>query len=140
MARLTCDQILQGSLPAGLGFISGPLSAQLENLTRELTVQAVSSNAFRGFWAAANRRAHPIVIEAIKSKGKLNVDVGGLVSLDLVEVTEDITDLLGTSGIALPGALPKRSPRARWHFWIRARSPGPEGSSLPWMACTGCCR
>ncbi len=81
---------------------------QLENLTRKLTVQAVSSSAFRGFWAAANRRVHPILMEAIKSKGKVDLTADGLVSLDLVEVTNNVTDLLGTSGIAsrlLPEAL-----------------------------------
>jgi hypothetical protein len=104
---LDVDQILSGSLPPALGFISGSLGAQLENLTRKLTEQAVSSGAFRGFWAAANRRVHPILLKAIKSKGKLNLTTDGLVSLDLVEVTRNITDLLTTSGIALPEVLPE---------------------------------
>ena len=104
---LDVDQILQGTLPPALGFISGSLSAQLENLTSKLTQQAVSSGAFRGFWAAANRRVHPILLKAIESKGRLNLTADGLVSLDLVEVTKNITDLLTSSGIALPAVLPQ---------------------------------
>jgi hypothetical protein len=104
---LDVDQILLGTLPAELGFISGPIGAQLEKLTRKLTEQAVSSSAFRRFWAAANRKVHPILIDAVNSKGKLSVDVGGVVNLDLVEVTKNVTDLLSASGIALPGLLPE---------------------------------
>jgi hypothetical protein len=104
---LDVNQILQGSLPPGLDFISGPLGAQLENLTRKLTEQAVASSAFRGFWAAANRRVHPILIKAIKSKGRLTLGADGLVSLDLVEVTKSITDLLAASGVALPDVFPE---------------------------------
>jgi len=95
-------------IPGELGSITGQLGArQLEDLTRELTLQAVSSSAFRGFWAAANRRVHPILLEAIRNKGDVDLTAGGLVSLDLVEVTRNVTDLLATSGVSLPALLPE---------------------------------
>jgi hypothetical protein len=98
------NQILPG-IPGELGSIVGTVGAQqLENLTREMTLQAVSSSAFRGFWAAANRRVHPILMEAIKNEGKVDLSADGSVSLDLVDVTNNVMDLLGTSGVALPGA------------------------------------
>jgi len=98
------NQILPG-IPGELGSIVGPVGAQqLENLTREMTLQAVSSSAFRGFWAAANRRVHPILMEAIKNEGEVDLSADGSVSLDLVDVTNNVMELLGTSGVALPGA------------------------------------
>jgi hypothetical protein len=67
----------------------------------------VSSNEFRGLWAAANRRVHPVLVDAIKSKGKLKVTTSDLVGVDLAEVTANVTDLLASSGVALPGQLPQ---------------------------------
>jgi hypothetical protein len=104
---LDADQALPGPLSAELGDLTGPLSDQLVSLTRELTLRAVSSGAFREFWAAANRRVHPILVDAIKSKGKLTVETSDLVGLDLAEVTANVTDLLASSGVALPGELPE---------------------------------
>jgi len=104
---LDVDQVLQGALPPEFDIISGPLSAQLEDLTHRLTLQAVSSSTFRGFWVAANRNVHPILMKAIRSKGDVDLDFGGLVGLDLAGVTRNITDLLSTSGVALPDTLPE---------------------------------
>jgi hypothetical protein len=99
------NQILPG-IPGELGSIVGSVGAQqLENLTREMTLQAVSSSAFRGFWAAANRRVHPILMEAIKNEGKVGLSADGSVSLDLVDVTNNVMELLGAAGVALPGAV-----------------------------------
>ena len=103
---LDSSQTLPGFLPGGLGSIAEPLGAQqLENLTRELTLQVVSSSAFRGFWAAANRKVHPILMEVIRSGGEVDLTADGRVSLDLVDVTRNVTDLLANSGVALPEAL-----------------------------------
>ncbi|MCX6374133.1 MAG: hypothetical protein NTX16_13870 [Actinobacteria bacterium] len=104
---LDADQALPDGLPAELDEFTGPLSGQLEDLTRELTLEAVSSNEFRELWAAANRRVHPVLVDAIKSKGKLNVTTSDLVGVDLAEVTANVTDLLASSGVALPGQLPQ---------------------------------
>ncbi len=103
---LDTDQALPGALPAELDEFTGPLSGQLESLTRELTLQAVSSSAFRDFWATANRGVHPVLIDAIKSKGRLKVETSDLIGLDLAAVTADVTDLLASSGVSLPEQLP----------------------------------
>ncbi len=104
---LDANQALPGQLPAELGEFTGPLTAQLGDLTRELTLQAVKSSAFREFWATANRSVHPVLIKAIRSKGKLGVTTRDLVGLDLAEVTANVTDLLATSGVSLPTDLPQ---------------------------------
>jgi len=104
---LDADQALPGPLPAELGEFTGPLSNQFEGLTAELTLQAVKSSAFREFWAAANRKAHPILVDVINSKGNLKVTTSDLIGLDLKKVTADVTDLLAASGVALPDPLPK---------------------------------
>jgi len=104
---LDVDQMLPGSLPALLGDFTGPLSAQLEGLTGKLTREAVSSSAFREFWVNANRKIHPVLVEAIKSKGKVRLTTSDLAGLDLAEVTARVTDLLATSGVSLPEPLPQ---------------------------------
>lgn len=104
---LDADQVLPGPLPAELGEFTGPLSAQLEDLTAELTLQAVKSSAFREFWATANRKVHPILVDVINSKGNLKVTASDLIGLDLKKVTADVTDLLASSGVSLPEPLPK---------------------------------
>jgi hypothetical protein len=100
---LDADQALPGPLPVELGDFTGPLSGQLESLTRKLTLQVVSGSAFRGFWVAANRKAHPVIVDIIESKG--SVTASDLVGLDMTEVVGNVTDLLSASGVALPQAL-----------------------------------
>jgi len=102
---LDTDQALPGPLPAELGDLTGPLSGQMEGLTRKLTLQVVSGSAFRGFWAAANRKAHPVIVNIIESKG--SVTASDLVGLDMAEVIGNVTDLLASSGVALPKSLTK---------------------------------
>ncbi len=102
---LDTDQPLPDLLPEELGDFTGPLSGQMEGLTRKLTLQVVSSSAFRGFWAAANRKAHPVIVDIIESKGK--VTASDLVGLDMAEVIGNVTDLLASSGVALPKSLTK---------------------------------
>ena len=102
---LDADQTLPGGLPDELGDFTEPLSGELEGLTREMTLQVVSGSEFSDFWAAANRRAHPILVDVIKSKGKGKVTTSDLVGLDMTEVIGNVTDLLATSGVALPKTL-----------------------------------
>ena len=95
-------------LPEELGSIAGELGdvLPLEDLTREMTKQALASEAFAGFWAAANRQVHPLLVAAIESKsghGEQTSPVG----LDLSAVTASITDLLAGAGVSLPDPLPE---------------------------------
>ena len=104
---LKAEQALPDGLPAELGDLTGSLSTPFGDLTRQLTMQVVSSREFRDFWAAANRRVHPLLVRAIESKGKIKVSSSDLVGLDLAAVTKSVTDLLGTSGVSVPDILPK---------------------------------
>jgi hypothetical protein len=104
---LDANSALPGPLPEELGAFTGPLGSQLEGLTGELTLKAVASPAFRGFWAEANRKVHPVLVAAIEGKGKLKVATRDLIGLDLAGVTTEVTDLLAASGVTLPDTLPK---------------------------------
>jgi hypothetical protein len=95
-------------LPEELGSVAGQLGDVLpiDSLTRKMTKQALASDAFAGFWAAANRRIHPLLVAAIESKsghGKQSSPVG----LDLSAVTAAVTDLLAAAGVSLPDPLPE---------------------------------
>jgi hypothetical protein len=104
---LDAEQALPDGLPPELGAITGSLSAQLGDLTRQLTMDVVSSREFHDFWVEANRRVHPVLIRAIESKGKVRVSASDLVGVDLSAVTGNITDLLKGSGVSLPDVLPE---------------------------------
>jgi hypothetical protein len=93
-------------LPAELGSIASGLSDVLPigDVTRKLTRQALQSDAFRSFWAEANRRIHPILMDAIEHGG--GGDTSPL-SLDLSAVTSVVTDKLAIAGVGLPDPLPK---------------------------------
>ncbi len=83
---------------------AGALSEPLGSLTRDLTMQAVSGPAFGEFWAAANRKIHPLLVAAIRNEDD---EQRGVVALDLTAVTAAVTDLLAEAGVALPDPLPK---------------------------------
>jgi hypothetical protein len=92
-------------LPAELGSIASGLSDVLPigDVTRRLTRQVLRSDAFRGFWAEANRRIHPLLMDAVEHGG------GGDASplpLDLAAVTSVVTDKLAVAGVSLPDLLP----------------------------------
>lgn len=95
-------------LPEELGSIAGELGdvLPLEDLTRKFTKQALASEAFAGFWAEANRRVHPLLIDAIETKSGHGKDTAP-VGLDLSAVTTAITDLLAGAGVSLPDTLPE---------------------------------
>lgn len=99
---LDIEGTLEGALPAGLSTISGVLSGQLENLTKELTRQVAGTSAFREAWAAANKASHPILINVIEGRGPQELTLGGLVTLDLSEVAQNVTELLRDAGLAVP--------------------------------------
>lgn len=104
---LDANQTLGSLLPEELDIIGSVTAKGLKSLTRRLTLEAVSSSAFHGFWAAANREVHPRILQAVESGEELELTAGGLVNLDLVDVTRNVTDLLSSSGIALPEILPE---------------------------------
>ena len=104
---LDADLALPDGLPSELGDLGGSMGDQLGDLTGDLTLQVVSSPEFRDFWQEANRRVHPVLVDVIKSKGKVKVSASDLIGLDLAAVTGDVTDLLGTSGVTLPDVFPE---------------------------------
>jgi len=105
---LDAAQTLPGPLPEELDSLADDLAAApaIDDLTREVTLQAVSSGAFRGLWATANRQTHPVLVDAVESRGGQDADTDP-VGLDLAGVTAMVTDLLETSGVTLPDPLPE---------------------------------
>lgn len=98
--------VVVGSLPDDLGSIGADLSAPLKELTRTLTEHAVTSPAFVGLWAAANRAAHPLFLNVIENAGG-DHGKAGAVRLDLAAVNTTVVDLLAEAGVNLPPTLPE---------------------------------
>jgi hypothetical protein len=96
----------ESPLPEGLGSLAQGLSGVLpiEQVTRKVTQQALQSDAFRGFWAEANRAIHPVLVDAIEQGGS---GTSSPLPLDLAAVTAAVTDKLAVAGIGLPDPLPK---------------------------------
>ena len=103
---LDVDQILQGSLPAGLRLhLRAPERSAGEPDPQADRAGGVEQCLPRVLGDRQQEGApHPD--RGHQEQGQAQRGRGGLVSLDLVEVTDDITDLLTTSGDRSPGAAP----------------------------------
>lgn len=103
-ADVDAEAKIEEALPEQVGFIAGPLSAEVRTLATEATQQFVESDAFRAIWDAGNRVAHT-AFAAIVSGDVENIDVpvGEDVTIDLTEALPQIVDALGDTGIGIFG-------------------------------------
>lgn len=92
-------------LPGDLGSLAEGLTGALpvEELTQELTREALASSTFAAIWKEANRAAHPLVVDAVESKAD---EKDRPLLLDLGAVTGAVTDSLRDAGVPLPDPLP----------------------------------
>jgi hypothetical protein len=103
--QLNLAQGLQGLLPDKLGFVAGPVVAQLENWARTETLRIVSSAAFRDIWIKANQATHATLTKLVQGKGLTELGPDGVVYLDLSAVTSELATRLQAAGIPFTGKL-----------------------------------
>lgn len=103
--QLDLEQKLQGALPDKLGFVAGPVAAQVETWARGQAQKIVSSDQFSTAWAAANRAMHEALVRFVTQTGKLEMGPDGVVELDLTELTTNLVARLEAAGVPIVGSI-----------------------------------
>ncbi|MGW6724446.1 hypothetical protein ACWF9G_00950 [Nocardia sp. NPDC055029] len=79
------------------------LAARSEELVRDAATALVRSDAFPRLWNAANRQAHRALVTALtgKDSGVVQVGAGGVVTISLDQMLDEVGDELDSRGFAL---------------------------------------
>ncbi|MFD4427840.1 hypothetical protein [Nocardia sp. NPDC058497] len=79
------------------------LVARSEELVRDAATVLVRSDAFPRLWNAANRQAHRGLVAALTGvdSGLVHVDTGGVVTISLDQMLDEVGDELDSRGFAL---------------------------------------
>jgi hypothetical protein len=96
------EQRVADALPPRAGFLAGPMTEQLEQLTRRTTERLVGSDAFQSIWIAANRAAHSRMIDRARGIEPEGITIGNeKFNVDLTSVRVALQERLGRSASAL---------------------------------------
>ena len=86
---------LQGVLPPRLQPLAGPAASGLRELAGRVAERAVESPKLQELWADANRAAHEQLIVVIEGGGEALSTEGGVVTLDLRTLVEQVGSRVG---------------------------------------------
>lgn len=87
---------LQTALPENIRFLSGPISSGANSFIGKEVDKFVASDGFRTLWYAALRIAQESVAEALTGSHDNLVVVDGVVSVDLIEVVDQVLQTIST--------------------------------------------
>ena len=109
-ANIDTSQILDQVLPTKVAnVLAAPTQSAINNLVQTVATKFVQSKAFRTLWVTINRAAHKQIVALLTGKQLVNGDVsvaGGVVSIDLTQVVQNVKDRLVTAGIAVASNIP----------------------------------
>ncbi len=103
---LHIEDRLKNQLPDQLGFIAGPVSSGVEELTRRLTREVITSDQFYWVWEGALRLAHQTAAGIIKGDKAIEVSTQGVVTLDVGELLTNVRDRLVRAGLGFLDKIP----------------------------------
>lgn len=82
-------------LPPRAQPLAGPIKGALEQLANQVAERALDSPRLLAAWQQANRTAHGLLLNLIEGDGELVDAQGGVVTLDLHALVEEIASRLG---------------------------------------------
>jgi hypothetical protein len=83
-------------LPPGRAqLLAGPIKGALEQLANEVAQRALDSPRLQAAWEQANRTAHELLLNLVEGNGNLVDAQGGVVTLDLRGLVQEIASRLG---------------------------------------------
>lgn len=86
---------LQAALPEQLKPLAGPLSAGLEQVAGRIAPRVLASPQVQALWRQSNRAAHRTLVRIINGGGSLASTNGGVVTLDLHAIVNQLSAALG---------------------------------------------
>jgi hypothetical protein len=103
---LRIEDRLKNALPEQLSFIVGPVSSGVEELTRRLTREVVTSDQFYWVWERALRLAHQTAVGIIEGDRAVEVSSQGEITLDVGELLTNVRDRLVQAGLSFLDKVP----------------------------------
>jgi len=88
---------LESKLPSQVAPLAGPLTGALRQLATEAGQRALESSQVQDAWASANRTAHELLLNLIEGNGERVDANGGVVTLQLKPLVENLASRLGIS-------------------------------------------
>ncbi len=82
-------------LPPRAQPLAGPIKGALEQLANEVAKRALDSPRVQAAWEQANRTAHELLLNLIEGDGTLVQAQGGVVTLDLHALVQEVASRLG---------------------------------------------
>jgi hypothetical protein len=84
-------------LPPRAQPLAGPITGGLEQLANQVAERALNSPRIEAAWEQANRTMHELLLNLVEGNGEVVNAQGGVVTLNLAVLVEDITARLGIS-------------------------------------------
>jgi len=101
------QQKVTDALPPRAAFLAGPLTGQLNRLTKQTAQKVVSSDQFRGIWTAANRAAMDRLLTTARGQTPpLRAKVEQKFNINLAGTSGQLRDALGKVSTAIPALQP----------------------------------
>ena len=92
-------------LPAQLQPVAGPLASGLEQLAEKVAPRVLASSQVQALWRQANRQAHTTLLRIINGGGAVASTNGGVVTLNLHAIVDQLAAALGAEGAVSRGAV-----------------------------------
>ena len=84
-------------LPPRAQPLAGPITGGLEQLANQVTERALDSPRVQAAWVQANRTMHELLLNLVEGDGELVNQQGGVVTLNLAVLVQDVASRLGIS-------------------------------------------
>jgi hypothetical protein len=103
---LDVEELLEGILPEGIGFIAAPISSSIQGLAQKSAKAILQSDQFYWVWEKILRAAHSTAVDAVRGESALEVTKQGDVVLDLGELLQNLKNRLVESGLGFMEKVP----------------------------------
>ncbi len=86
---------IKSVLPKQFQALAGPVTSGLQQLAGQVAPKVLASSQVQAAWRAANRAAHKVLLRIINGGGSLASTNGGVVSLNLHAIVDQLASALG---------------------------------------------
>ena len=104
--EINAEQVVADALPEEAGFLAAPLVGAIENFSRDVAAEVISSDVFSAIWTTAIRLAHETALSLLRDEGGLFYISKGEVTIDLSDLLGTVQDRLASTGLAFLEDLP----------------------------------
>lgn len=104
--EINAEQVVGDALPEEAGFLAAPLVGAIENFSRDVAAEVISSDVFSAIWTTAIRLAHETALSLLRDEGGLFYISKGEVTIDLSDLLGTVQDRLASTGLAFLEDLP----------------------------------